>query len=188
MQTDPSKRSENNSSVKPDSRGTVRHFSMPSDLAYVRPTVLSVRHFLAAQRLEDDELTECELALVEACNNAIRYAPTTRRHLPVEIQLFFQGSRLEMHVIDHTNGFEWPLHVELPDPEQESGRGLFIIQSLMVQAFYLRGAEENRLVLRKNLKSHRDARDSPTTQELRQKLTLSEEVIGTLAMELCFRS
>src|ERR1051326_482435 len=186
MQTDRSKGSA--ASGKPDGSGMVRRFSMPSDLTYVRPTVLAVRHFLATQRLENDELTGCELALVEACNNAIRYAPADRRHLPIEIQLFFEGSRLEMHVIDHTNGFEWPPHVELPDPEQENGRGLFIVQSLMDQALYLRGSGENRLVLRKTLKTHRDARASPTTQELQQKLALSEEVIGTMAKELCFRS
>lgn len=168
--------------------GMVRHFSLPCDLAYVRPTVLAARHFLATQRLDSDELTACELALVEACNNAIRYAPVGCRNMPIEIHLLFEGPRLEMHVVDHTSGFDWPAHAELPDPEQESGRGLFIIQSLMDEALYLRGSSENRLVLRKSLKSYRDAGPCPTTQELQQKLALSEEVIGTMAKELCFRS
>jgi hypothetical protein len=42
--------------------------------------------------------------------------------------------------------------------------------------------------LRKALKAHRTAHSPPTSQELQQKLALSEEVIGTMAKELCFRS
>jgi serine phosphatase RsbU (regulator of sigma subunit)/anti-sigma regulatory factor (Ser/Thr protein kinase) len=165
-----------------------RQFSMPCELALVRPTVLAARDFLASQGCANEELLACELALVEACNNAIRYAPDSRRHLPVEIQILCEQSRLEMHVVDHTGGFDWPERVELPDPEQENGRGLFIIQSVMDHVQYLRGPGENRLVLRKSLKSHRTSQSPPTPQELQQKLALSEEVIGTMAKELCFRS
>ena len=168
--------------------GIACHFSLPCELASVRGTVLAARDFLATQAFEKDELLACELALVEACNNAIRYAPNSRRNLPVEIHIFCQKSRLEMHVVDHTLGFDRPDKIELPDPEQENGRGLFIIQSLMDQVLYLRGAEENRLVLRKALKVHRAEHSVPSTQELQQKLALSEEVIGTMAKELCFRS
>ena len=86
--------------------GIARHFSMPCELASVRGTVLAARDFLATQAFEKDELLACELALVEACNNAIRYAPNSRRNLPVEIHIFCQKSRLEMHVVDHTLEFD----------------------------------------------------------------------------------
>jgi serine phosphatase RsbU (regulator of sigma subunit)/anti-sigma regulatory factor (Ser/Thr protein kinase) len=165
-----------------------RHFSMPCELGRVRPTVLAARDFLASQGCESEELLACELALVEACNNAIRYVSDARRDLPVEIQIFCEKSRLEMHIVDHTDGFDWPERVELPEPEQENGRGLFIIQSVMDRVQYLRGSAENRLVLRKALKGHRMGQSPPTPQELQQKLALSEEVIGTMAKELCFRS
>jgi serine phosphatase RsbU (regulator of sigma subunit)/anti-sigma regulatory factor (Ser/Thr protein kinase) len=165
-----------------------RHFSMPCELGRVRPTVLAARDFLASQGCESEELLACELALVEACNNAIRYVSDARRDLPVEIQIFCEKSRLEMHIVDHTDGFDWPERVELPEPEQENGRGLFIIQSVMDRVQYLRGSAENRLVLRKALKTHRMGQSPPTPQELQQKLALSEEVIGTMAKELCFRS
>jgi serine phosphatase RsbU (regulator of sigma subunit)/anti-sigma regulatory factor (Ser/Thr protein kinase) len=168
--------------------GIARHFSMPCELGHVRSTVLAARDFLASQGIENNELLGCELALVEACNNAIRYAPDNRRNLPVEVHLFIEKSRLEMHVVDHTKGFDWPGKIELPAPEQENGRGLFIIQSLTDQVLYLRGSDENRLVLRKALKGHRAVQSLPNSQELQQKLALSEEVIGTMAKELCFRS
>jgi serine phosphatase RsbU (regulator of sigma subunit)/anti-sigma regulatory factor (Ser/Thr protein kinase) len=165
-----------------------RHFSMPCDLAYVRTTVLAARDFLASQGLKNDELLACELAMVEACNNAIRYAPASGRKFPVEIHVFCETSRVEMHIVDHTDGFDFPEQVELPSPEKENGRGLFIITSVMEQVVYLRGAAENRLLLRKQLKANRAAPSIPTPQELQQKLALSEEVIGTMAKELCFRS
>jgi serine phosphatase RsbU (regulator of sigma subunit)/anti-sigma regulatory factor (Ser/Thr protein kinase) len=168
--------------------GIARHFSMPCELAHVRPTVLAARDFLASHGCASEELLACELALVEGCNNAIRYVPDSRRHLPVEIQIFCEKARLEMHVVDHTDGFDWPERVELPDPERENGRGLFIIQSVMDRVQYLRGPAENRLVLRKALNADRRAQSPPTPQELQQKLALSEEVIGTMAKELCFRS
>jgi len=94
--------------------GIARHFSMPCELAHVRSTVIAARDFLASQGIENDDLLACELALVEACNNAIRYAAETRRKLPIEIHLFVENSRLEMHVVDHTNGFDLPQKIELP--------------------------------------------------------------------------
>jgi len=70
-----------------------------------------------------------------------------------------------------------------------ASRGLYIIQSLMDQVLYLRGAEENRLVLRKALKVHRAEHSMPSTQETAAETGFdSEEVIGTMAKELCFRS
>ena len=165
-----------------------RHFSMPCDLVYVRTTVLAARDFLASQGLKDDELLACELAMVEACNNAIRYAPASGRKFPVEIHVFCETSRVEMHIVDHTDGFDLPDRIELPSPDKENGRGLYIITSVMEQVVYLRGAAENRLLLRKQLKANRAAPSIPTPQELQQKLALSEEVIGTMAKELCFRS
>src|SRR5689334_19333812 len=58
--------------------GLARHLSMPCELTHVRGTVLAARDFLASQGVENDDLLACELALVEACNNAIRYAAETR--------------------------------------------------------------------------------------------------------------
>src|ERR1051325_7250057 len=62
------------------------------------------------------------------------------------------------------------------------------MQWVMDEVLYLRGAGENQLVLRKTLKTPRIAPSAPTSQELQRKLALSEEVIGTMAKELCFRS
>src|ERR1700749_3880676 len=98
----------------------------------------------------EEILTACDLALVEACNNAIKYAPETARAKPVGVEVACSADQLELRVTDHTPGFEWPEKIELPPPESESGRGLFLIHSLMDSAHYLRGRKENILSMRKS--------------------------------------
>jgi serine phosphatase RsbU (regulator of sigma subunit)/anti-sigma regulatory factor (Ser/Thr protein kinase) len=175
--------------------------SLACDLSGVRAACLSAIEFLEVQNVHPDHLGACELALVEACNNAILYATGESRRLPVEIELVCQAPQLEMHVIDHTPGFEWPSELRLPDPESEHGRGLFIIQSLMDTAVYLRGSLENRLIMRKQIGLKEPAPDASATDpipdkqdppnlpaacsEAEHRLALSEQVLNTMAQELC---
>src|SRR5207248_3258570 len=65
-------------------------------------------------------------------------------------------------------------------------RGLFIIQSLMDETHYLRGRGENRLVMRKSQSQY--AKDHRSEENVEKRLALSEQAIGTMAKELCFRS
>jgi len=52
-------------------------------------------------------------------------------------------------VTDHTAGFEWPAEIKSPVDEAESGRGLFLMQSLTDKVFYLRNPGQNVLVMRR---------------------------------------
>ena len=71
----------------------------------------------------------------------------------------------EVRVTDHTPGFEWPETIDLPPPESESGRGLFLIHSLMDSAQYLRGRGENILVMRKSRPDAGQRNGSPPRME-----------------------
>ena len=113
------------------SRGIALRLSLACDLAEVLPAIRAVRGFLAEQGLGEKELAACELALAEACNNAINYASDAARTKPVEVEAICNTAGIELLVNDHTPGFDWPKRVELPDVESERGRGLFLIQSLM---------------------------------------------------------
>jgi len=124
--------------------------ALPCDLNQVRHASQTVHRFLAEQGCGEEILSGCDLALVEACNNAIKYAPDSARATPVGVEVTCSREQLELRVTDHTPGFEWPERAELPPPESESGRGIFLIQSLMDSAHYLRGNGENILVLRKS--------------------------------------
>ncbi|HWD94269.1 MAG TPA: SpoIIE family protein phosphatase [Verrucomicrobiae bacterium] len=137
----------------PDTFGAFRpatlRFALPCELSQVRQAAKTAHDFLIEQGCNDDILTACDLALVEACNNAIKYAPDNARQHPVGVEITCHDGQLELRVADHTRGFDWPERVELPPPESESGRGLFLIQSLMDSAHYLRGNGENILIMRK---------------------------------------
>ena len=109
------------------------------DLRAVQPATEAVRHFLAVQGCGEDELSAIELALAEACNNAIKYVGDAGRDKPIAVEALCDDQDIELRVTDHTAGFEWPEKIELPEAESESGRGLFLITSLMDGADYLRG-------------------------------------------------
>src|SRR5438552_2499297 len=134
------------------SAGATCRLSLPAELEAVRETVRLARRFLAEQQVAGQELIACELALVEACNNAVACSPAG-----IEIELCCDSNLVEMHVIDHGSGFDWPEEVRLPEVSEEHGRGLFIIKSLMQEVFYLRGRGQNRLIMR--LPRNTDAQD-----------------------------
>jgi anti-sigma regulatory factor (Ser/Thr protein kinase) len=131
------------------SRPAVLRFALACDLKQVRHAAQTVHRFLTEQRCDERDLTACDLALVEACNNAIKYSLETARGIPVEVEVICGEETIELRVTDHTPGFDWPKKVQLPAPDSESGRGLYLIQTLMDSANYFRGNGENILVLRK---------------------------------------
>ncbi len=124
--------------------------TLACDLAAVRPAVQAVRSFLAEQGWGEGDLMSFDLALAEACNNAIAYATGTGRDQPIMVEVLSDASQVEFTIHDHTPGFDWPETIQLPSPESESGRGLWLIASLMNYAAYFRGRGENILVLRKS--------------------------------------
>jgi anti-sigma regulatory factor (Ser/Thr protein kinase) len=118
-------------------------------LAEVQTTARAVRGFLAEQGCDDHELMDYELALVEACNNAIKHVGTDGRKQPVAVEVLCDHAQVELRITDHTAGFDWPERATLPDSQRKSGRGLYLIKSLMDYANYFRGPGENVLVIRK---------------------------------------
>src|SRR4051812_26320535 len=135
------------------SNGATCRVCLPAELEAVRETVRLAHRFLAEQNLSAQELIACELALTEACNNAVAYS--SRENTPndksqtatVEIEIFCDTCRVEMQVVDHGTGFEWPDQIDLPECSEEHGRGLFIIKSLIQDVSYLRGRDQNRLIM-----------------------------------------
>src|SRR5207302_2415420 len=87
---------------------------IPCELESVHRVARAVRDTLTSHRAAPEDMSACELAIVEGCNNAILYAKDLGREKPVEIQLLSDGSDLELHVIDHTLGFDWPASFMLP--------------------------------------------------------------------------
>ncbi len=129
--------------------GLELQFETACDLHQVRPAAERVHAFLSEQGCSNDEIVDCELALVEACTNAILYARPESRQQPVGIRVCCAPARIEMIVTDHTVGFDWNARVGLPGPESESGRGVYLIKALMDFSEYHCGGPANTLVLHK---------------------------------------
>ena len=174
------------------SRGVALRLSLACDLTEVRPAILAVRGFLTEQGLAEKDLTKCELALAEACNNAINHAADGTKSKAIEIEVICNAAKVELRVNDHTPGFDWPQRVQLPDSESERGRGLYLIQSLMDSSVYFRGAGENSLWMCKNRPSQTGSVTLPPAnlEELNRRLAESEQIINDMAEELssCYES
>lgn len=164
-------------------RPVVLQLTLPPDLAHVRPASQEVTSFLATEGCNEGELTAFSLALVEACNNAIRYAPHGSDQ-PVDIEVQVSGEHIEVRITDHTLGFDWPEKSTLPPADSESGRGLYLIRSLTDRAGYLRGQGKNILHFSRR-------RATPVSPPIGQETGAgSEQVIAQLSEELgsCYES
>lgn len=154
------------------SRPAVLRLAIACDFGRVREAAQIVRRFLAKQGCDEEVLMACDLALVEGCNNAIKHAASAARAQPVKLEAMCSPAEVELRITDHTPGFTWPKSAELPDSESESGRGLYLMQSLMTATDYLRGSEENVLVLRKA----RPPGGVPSAPQLAQELEIARMV------------
>jgi serine phosphatase RsbU (regulator of sigma subunit)/anti-sigma regulatory factor (Ser/Thr protein kinase) len=161
--------------------------ALACDLVEVRPAVQSIHYFLAEQGWAENDLSYFDLALAEACNNAIEYATGPGKPGPIILEALSDARQVEFRIHDHTPGFEWPEQIELPPPESESGRGLPLMAARMDYAGYFRGHGENILVLRK----HRPAGFvAPKTTAKSDAPADSQKIIGDLVEELssCYES
>lgn len=160
------------------------------DLSKVRQASAQMKAFLADQGFSSAELDACELAVVEACNNAIKYTPEACAD-EVLLEVVCGRNDVEIRVNDHTRGFELPEKIELPDFEKENGRGLFLISSLMDQVNYLRGRGQNCLIMRKKRPPLLETPASAiNSEEAMRRVSESEQVIRDMAEELssCYES
>jgi len=168
----------------------VRKFALefPCDLVEVREACRRSRLELAAAGLGEDELGHWELILAEAGNNAVYYALGWQKHLPVRFEFYVDDLVVEGRVQDHGPGFELPDQVELPPPDSEDGRGLFLIKTLSDEAAYYRGKGENWLVVKKK-RQHTGTQPvvaaAPVPDDARtQELAASEATLELMTEEL----
>lgn len=172
------------------SRSVALKLSLPCNLASVRPAVIKLVEFLKDESVAPPEIQACELALAEACNNAIQYASELGRLEHVAVEVLCDPTSIEIQVHDRTPGFDWPAEIVLPEPTQERGRGLFLIRSLVDEAAYFRSAGANRLVLRKRRTEEADPaamlQRALNFEHVSHQLRESEQIISDMAEELSF--
>src|SRR4051812_19849832 len=133
----------------PAQRGVSNRVVFKCNLGEARVATRILRAFLAEQGLDESEQFNCELCLAEACNNAVQYVTNAGAKFSVAAEAIVHAASVELRVTDRTPGFDLREKPGALSPDRENGRGLFIIQSLMDEVRYLRGTDENTLIMRK---------------------------------------
>ena len=121
---------------------------LPPVLAAIRPAAVQFREWAAAH-VSAAVAADCELALVEACNNLINHNESIRDPISLHAQVTLRD--LTITIRDTTAGFEWPATPTLPEASEEQGRGVYLIHVLMTQVEYKRNGSHNELRLRRVL-------------------------------------
>lgn len=121
------------------------------EYAAARNASVEVCKFLAGQGVPEEEVAALELALVEAVNNAVEHSTEAAKALPIRIEAAVGAGEVELRVLDHTPGFDWPEQAELPGDDDENGRGVYLIQTIADRSNYFRARGQNILVFAKNV-------------------------------------
>ena len=148
----------------------------------MRAGVRQICAWLGELALPEADLGAWELSLIEAGNNAVKYAPPDARRRPVSFELSAGIRDVEARVTDHTPGFDWPEEIALPEPDAEHGRGLYLMKSLTDEVFYLRHPGQNVLVLRRARPARSQA--LPGTSDLQHRLAEAEAALTDMTAEL----
>jgi len=81
---------------------------------------------------DEDEISEIQLVLQEACMNVIRHSGGGSYLDPVRVVFQFETDRMVVEVYDRGQGFD-PESIPVPDADalQEGGYGVFIMKQAM---------------------------------------------------------
>lgn len=120
---------------------------MAPALEAIRPAAAYFRAW-AVRRVGEAAAADCELALVEACNNLIMHSPPREA---ISLSAEASDHEVTLTVRDSTSGFDFPLSPTLPEPNAEHGRGIYLMHALMTHVEYQRNNGWNELRLRRRL-------------------------------------
>lgn len=95
---------------------------------------------------------QCQLALAEGITNAIRHAHKDQPpEVPIEIEVKVFAQHLEIRIWDQGNPFDLETKVknlpEIIDANNETGRGLKLMQTVCDQLTYTRAADNRNCLL-----------------------------------------
>lgn len=95
-----------------------------------------VGEYLTELGSSESEAGKWELVIAELLANIVTHGAAGSMVKDVVVELQCGPEETRFRVLDPTEGFSWPKEVALPDPMSESGRGLFIIDSIVDEIRY----------------------------------------------------
>lgn len=134
---------------EPTRPSTKYDFQIPSILSQMAGWWTCALPLIREDSVCDDIFySDLRLAYTEAISNAIVHAHGEDGR-PLKLTLYISENDIELHIEDSGKGFDWPKQRKLPDANAESGRGIFLIESIIDTVIYQRLATKNVLVLRR---------------------------------------
>jgi len=125
---------------------------IPSSLEQIEAVEKMAEKAADRMKFNEDEKDSLAIAVTEAVNNAILHGNKQNNQKTVTIRFLFEGKKLLVRIKDQGGGFN-PEHVGDPlAPEnllKESGRGIFILSSLMDDVKYEFGQDGTEIILTK---------------------------------------
>lgn len=112
-------------------------------LESAREASRGIREFIADVGLPLDEQTAWELLVSEAANNCAVHGAVDGKACKIDLLVTVMPEKVMLRLGDSGPGFEWPHLTELPDESSESGRGLYLIDALSDQRYYVKGEGRN---------------------------------------------
>jgi serine/threonine-protein kinase RsbW len=131
--------------------------SLPSRLGFEKVAMGTAASVARLMGFSEDRVEDLKTAIAEACINAMEHGNKFNDDLPVGVVLTLHDTSLEVRVIDKGTGPDHP--VPPPDidrkmhgEEPARGLGMFLIQSLVDEAEWVKGQTSGesyiRLVIR----------------------------------------
>lgn len=118
--------------------------ALPRDARYVGVMRNVIGGVLTDLGAPEDATEDIQLALTEACANAVRHAVGTAEY---SVRLGVSADAVEIEIIDMGPGFRPPEPGDRPDLSSESGRGLLLIDALVDDCEFTREGDDNRVRL-----------------------------------------
>lgn len=131
--------------------------NLPRDEASV-PVVRKIsREALLGLGIDDDCVSEIEVAVSEACTNVLKHVEGTEEAYEVQVEV--NESECDIRVIDTGPGFEHDgKGREHAEPSAEGGRGIYLMRAMVDNIEFTSTPETGTVVrLTKKLKLHPDS-------------------------------
>lgn len=140
-----------------ETKGTSVEIRLPSRLGFEKVAMGTAASVAKLMGFPDARIEDLKTAVAEACINAIEHGNHLNDKLSVGVILSASDDKLEVKVIDHGGGISKKpakpdIDKKMHGEEEARGLGMFLMQSLVDEAEWVKGSKGNgsyvRLVIR----------------------------------------
>ena len=130
-----------------ETRGTAVEVKLPSRLGFEKVAMGTAASVAKLMGFPDDRIEDLKTALAEACINAIEHGNHLNDNLAVGVILSVSDEALEVKVMDTGSGVtktpsKPDIDRKMHGEEDPRGMGMFLIQSLVDEAEWVKGSPE----------------------------------------------